>query len=242
MGKITKILLIIFGGTMAVFAFTMLILVIYRILFANSVNQATILSGVLSFLGGVAGAAAAYFIARMQMTEQIDLQFNKEKHKMNLEIEIENLQSALHLLAKIRNTIMKIDGFRIDFVNQYLDTIVIMNLEIIQEDNDRKAINNFNQTFDNGKKLINEFAENCSQYIVYEFVYKEQSRFELFYSGLIEKMNLFNLWYQAPITEEKIGLIKNSDEMFKSLSNDILVEIIYMQDRLKSRMNDYKGN
>ncbi|MGE7838020.1 hypothetical protein [Viridibacillus arvi] len=223
-------IVLIFGSFMAVFTISMLILLIYKILFVESTDKATILGGVLSFLGGVTGATAAYFIARMQMTEQIELQFNKEKHKMNLEIEIANLQSAIHLLAKIRTNVMKTDGFRSDFVKEYLRATQYKTA--VSRDN-------FNQTFNSGKELLRELLDNCSQYIVYKFVYNEGEKFDSFYNDLVKNINTFVLWYQAPIDNKKIVNIKDT-EMFQILLKNIEAEIADMQGRIKNRMNDYE--
>lgn len=65
-------------------------------------NRIAIISGLLSMVGGIAGAFGAYFIAKWQMTNLLDLQFKREHEKMILEIKINKFQEIIYFLNHIK--------------------------------------------------------------------------------------------------------------------------------------------
>ncbi len=78
----------------------------FQVIGEDSTNKSTIIGGILSMLGGAIGAFGAYFVARMQMTKQLDLQYNKEREKMIVEIKINKFQE---LLLTYENSLQKLD-------------------------------------------------------------------------------------------------------------------------------------
>lgn len=94
-------------------------------------NQATMYAGFLGLVGGIVGAFSAYFIARMQMTKQLDLQFEKEKHKMVLELELENNKNKIMLISIMKQYIEKLEIFIPDFCNLF-DEIKQLELEVAE--------------------------------------------------------------------------------------------------------------
>ncbi|MEF7494523.1 hypothetical protein V4V34_08045 [Lysinibacillus sphaericus] len=91
MRRIIEAILCIFVG---IFLFG-IIAITFQVIGEDSPNKASIIGGILSMLGGAIGAFGAYFIARMQMTKQLDLQYKKEREKMIIEIKINKYQELL---------------------------------------------------------------------------------------------------------------------------------------------------
>ncbi|WP_163536263.1 hypothetical protein [Gracilibacillus sp. YIM 98692] len=73
-------------------------------------NKATIISGLLSMLGGMVGAFAAYLIARAQITEQLDLQDKKDRSRVLLEIRLRKAEEILDILTRTRMTFFSLHG------------------------------------------------------------------------------------------------------------------------------------
>ncbi|MEK9198804.1 hypothetical protein [Ureibacillus sp. FSL E2-3493] len=105
--------------------------------------SATLISGILGMFGGAIGALSAYFIARMQMTKQLDLQYKKEEEKMIKEIKInnwlklsENCYSLLSILSKLQKSL-------IDYGNNSIlskDKIIIIECENMIDEQIRELV------------------------------------------------------------------------------------------------------
>lgn len=85
----------------------------------KSGDKATIISGILSMVGGFAGALGAYFVASYQMNKQFEHEKRKEE-KQNIEQILHNLKK-LDLLNK--DTINFAEQFESEFTNPHIDEI-----------------------------------------------------------------------------------------------------------------------
>lgn len=90
----------------------------------DNTSKATIIGGVLSMIGGMVGAFSAYFIARMQLTKQLDLQDEKDRARIIMKMKIDKadellsiLHSNMHLLHQLHGSVMVL---QIDF-ERFLD-------------------------------------------------------------------------------------------------------------------------
>lgn len=82
-------------------------------------NTATIISGVLSLVGGAAGALGAYFVATRQMKKQFEYEKRKEE-KQNTHRILQTLKK-LELLNK--DTIGFAEHFEKEFTNPHIDEL-----------------------------------------------------------------------------------------------------------------------
>lgn len=135
MKKILEIVLICF---VIIFLFSLFTLMI-QVVGNDSSNKATILSGLLSMIGGAAGAFSAYFIARWQMDKQLDLQYKKEKEKIIVELKINKTNEIINIYNDVLNEIASFEEKWINlqsFVNKkrkYLGSGVFALSDFIDE-------------------------------------------------------------------------------------------------------------
>jgi hypothetical protein len=76
----------------------------------DSSNKATIISGVLSMLGGMVGAFSAYLIAREQITKQLVLQDQKDRSRVLLEVRLRKAEEVLENLTKTKSGFFNLQG------------------------------------------------------------------------------------------------------------------------------------
>ncbi|PCD84789.1 hypothetical protein CNQ87_10635 [Lysinibacillus fusiformis] len=123
-------------------------------------NRIAIISGLLSMVGGIAGAFGAYLIARMQMTKQLDLQYKKEEEKMIKEIKINNYLKVLEIGDALLQSLIK------------LNRLLVESTVEINRDND---------SFIEQEKIIRvqlqEVKEQTSKLIIYKGFYEENQLF-----------------------------------------------------------------
>ncbi len=123
-------------------------------------NRIAIISGLLSMIGGIAGAFGAYLIARMQMTKQLDLQYKKEEEKMIKEIKINNYLKVLEIGDALLQSLIK------------LNRLLVESTVEINRDND---------SFIEQEKIIRvqlqEVKEQTSKLIIYKGFYEENQLF-----------------------------------------------------------------
>ncbi|MFJ8261421.1 hypothetical protein ACIQ4I_05605 [Rummeliibacillus sp. NPDC094406] len=252
--KLENIFIVILGVLVGFLAFALILLAIYKILFKDSVNQATIFSGILSLFGGIAGATAAYLIARLQMTKQLDLQFNKEKHKMKLEIEIDNLQSLLQLLTNMRMNVMKIKSTHLDFINYYKEFLELEKLKVniiklgltdseafkASDSNLEKKRDDTNRLYKECKKNINEIAFQCGELVRYGFIFTDIDKFNKINVFLADSINMVIRKYRLKIVPENIEKIEEIEGIFEEMQDVIEKVILDLQQRLVDLLNDYE--
>ncbi|WHP42981.1 hypothetical protein QIX46_08200 [Lysinibacillus boronitolerans] len=98
MRRIIEAILCIFVGIFLLGIIAM----VFQIIGEDSPNKATIIGGLLSMCGGAIGALAAYLIARMQLTKQLELQDNKDRKRIILEIRLRKGEECLSLINKMQ--------------------------------------------------------------------------------------------------------------------------------------------
>jgi hypothetical protein len=89
----------------------------------DSSNKATIISGVLSMLGGMVGAFSAYLIARAQITKQLNLQDEKDRSRVLLEIRLRKAEEVLENLTKTRSAFFTLQGSWTTYHQDYISYI-----------------------------------------------------------------------------------------------------------------------
>ncbi|MFJ6264240.1 hypothetical protein ACIQGW_04360 [Lysinibacillus xylanilyticus] len=93
-------------------------------------NRSAIIGGLLSMAGGIAGAFGAYFIARMQMKKQLELQYKKEEEKMIKEVKINNY---LKLLETGDNLLQLYNKLQFSLLKTLMATL-INNISIVEQE------------------------------------------------------------------------------------------------------------
>jgi hypothetical protein len=97
-------LLLSFSFTVSLWALTI------QYIGVDSANKATIISGLLSMIGGMVGAFSAYLIARAQITKQLDLQDKKDRGRVLLEIRLRKAEEVLDILTRTKMTFFSLNG------------------------------------------------------------------------------------------------------------------------------------
>lgn len=76
----------------------------------DNANKATIISGLLSMIGGMIGAFSAYLIARAQITKQLDLQDQKDRGRILLGIRLSKAEETLDVITRTRMSFFSLHG------------------------------------------------------------------------------------------------------------------------------------
>ncbi|WP_312507410.1 hypothetical protein [Lysinibacillus sp.] len=159
-------------------------------------NRIAIISGLLSMVGGIAGAFGAYFIARMQMTKQLDLQYKKEEEKMIKEIKINNYLKALENGDALLQSLSK------------LHRLLLESLIDISADD---------QSFIKYEKNINtqlqEIKALSTKLNIYEVFYDQNALFH--FKNINKNINSMN----TEVLEKWLGYCLNKEDLRKSINN-----------------------
>ncbi|MGE7951647.1 hypothetical protein [Lysinibacillus xylanilyticus] len=232
MRRTFEIILCIFAG---VFLFG-IIAIAFQVIGEDSPNKATIIGGILSMIGGAIGALSAYLIARMQLTKQLELQDEKERKRILLEIKMKKAEEVLEILHQTKRSLFELHGLLTKFK---LDVTTYFNNNSKLEYNADELLNN--SIVDKLEESRDEFANT------YEKTYKFKSYFIELINN-IEKCNsqyskeysrkidflLYQLKYSGFIITN--GNITNGD-MNRSLTY-VFNEIDSNFDFLKEQIND----
>lgn len=134
-------------------------------------NRIAIIGGLLSMVGGIAGAFGAYFIAKWQMTILLERQDEKDRKKIAWEININKKQEALQILN------IKISEFQ-KLKEEYVKcTITIMDyLEV----NDSEDIINPDTLFSRYADKVETCIESANEL---EKAYQIIFSYKSFFSG-----------------------------------------------------------
>ncbi|MCK1987149.1 hypothetical protein MPH48_03425 [Lysinibacillus fusiformis] len=176
-------------------------------------NRIAIISGLLSMIGGIAGAFGAYLIARMQMTKQLDLQYKKEEEKMIKEIKINNYLKVLEIGDALLQSLIK------------LNRLLVESTVEINRDND---------SFIEQEKIIRvqlqEVKEQTSKLIIYKGFYEENQLFHFenitkditsMEEQVLRKLIEFYKKFDINKTLDKEGFNKIYDQISKDFKNII---------------------
>ena len=199
----TILLLSIIGFVIAVYALLM------QVFGISSVEKATIISGLLSMIGGSLGAFGAYFIARMQMTKQLDLQYKKEEEKMIKEVKINNY---LKLLEIGDNLLQLINKLYYSLIEIYLESIASKE-NVVELEKDIRII-------------VQEIKEQSTKVVIYKVFFDD--RVLMNFPDLpkvtqeMEQLVYLKLIDFRQTTHDKSDLIEN--EKFDKLTDEIRKE------------------
>lgn len=218
-------------------------------------NQATIYAGFLGLVGGIVGAMAAFLIARMQMTKQLDLQYKKEKNKLKLELELNSMQNLSNHINKLRMEISKLSSYENQAIKEFnsyknldKETMKIGRLSLKDEKILDKHLQEVQKFFNNttialeycmksGNK-VSDLIGGLSSYLFlfYEYTWvemKRKSSFNEFIVELSEINNQLQEAYKSSDIEEAILKIKNHSielnelkEYVKDLMSEIQFKLI----------------
>lgn len=174
----------------------------------NSITSeaATIFGGGMSLIGGAAGATGAYFIAKMQMTKQLELQYKKEEEKMIKEIKINNYLKVLEIGDTLLQSIGKLH-------RQFADSTV----RIIWSDN-----NSFIENDQAIRSQLQEVKELSTKLQIYKVFYEKNVSFHFrnLSNNINEmEMELLDTWLNI-INEYKVKTV-DSEEEFHDVYNDL---------------------
>lgn len=200
---------------LVIFVFTIMSYSLFD-LFGNSKdnNQVVIFGGFLGLLGGITGAFSAYFIARMQMTKQLDLQFEKEKDKLVLELEIENGKRKIQLINNLMYQSESLKYLILDLQNMFCK---INKLGEETKKYEQKIQNFLNAIKISKKNNENIYAEN------YQSVYKE-----------LDSMKEFSIEEYNKKVSEFNQTFMNGKEILKEIQRDLseylTLELIHEKD------------
>lgn len=89
----------------------------------DNANKATIISGLLSMIGGMIGAFSAYLIARAQITKQLDLQDQKDRGRILLGIRLSKAEDTLDIIARTRMSFFSLQGAWTTLLGDYINHI-----------------------------------------------------------------------------------------------------------------------
>lgn len=123
----------------------------------NDNNKATIMGGALSMIGGMVGAFSAYFIAKMQMTKQLDLQYKKEEEKMVKEVKISNFFKLLEIGD---NLLQLINKLHVSLVEGLIESLVSQENIVNRE----KEI----------RVLVQEIKEQSTRVVLYKVFFDDR--------------------------------------------------------------------
>lgn len=94
--------------------------------------RSTIISGLFSMIGGIAGAFGAYFIAKWQLNVVLDRQYEKEKSKFAWEIRV---NKKLEVVQILNTKINDLDDFRKEYLNYNTELNSYLEKKIKQDPN-----------------------------------------------------------------------------------------------------------
>ncbi|MBG9456996.1 hypothetical protein ABE61_24235 [Lysinibacillus sphaericus] len=210
-------------------------------------NRSTIIGGLLSMAGGIAGAFGAYFIARMQMTKQLELQYKKEREKMILEIRINKVQDVIQIINQIKKEFELMTGeyagFKVN-VNSYLgeENLIFVNMEYLNLRSSeeewggeclnslKKTRNDYQSVFsykaflnDDILKIIEIFNEDSLRPLVMELF---NFMYFMDYEESIYNINEFRqMWWEE---REKMDL------KLLSIQGEMNIQLEYLESELSS--------
>ncbi|PID21903.1 hypothetical protein CSV61_06705 [Sporosarcina sp. P3] len=105
-----------------IFAITIWALLI-QFIGVDNANKAAISGGVLSMIGGMVGAFSAYFIAKMQLTKQLELQDIKDRNRILLEVRMHKAEELLDNLNRTKTAFYNLQGAWTSLLRDYLGFI-----------------------------------------------------------------------------------------------------------------------
>lgn len=149
-------------------------------------NVITLISGILSMLGGALGALGAYFVA----THQTRKQFEKQDNDRVLELRIEKLNQALTITNDYLNHLQKIKG-KFGNVEKYVNECFKKNYTHIGEN---PVLN---------KVIVSELLEEirkCSSYKnelkKYKIFTPESFNYQSIFNNTSELINYYKIYFR----------------------------------------------
>lgn len=197
-------------------------------------NQATIYAGFLGLVGGIVGAMSAFFIAKVQldkqyrqqinlMNEQMNKQFENDKYRIRLELELEILQKTIVSIVDIQSSTLRIEKFIEDFTNQYfvLETVKqaiddLRGEQYLGNDSCNKKLQSdisewskikkekeryFEQSFQDGKELIRKCQLQLRELLSLVMISDSD---EVFYNKIMKVINGLVEIFQGQFTKDSI--------------------------------------
>lgn len=213
-------------------------------------NRIAIISGLLSMVGGIAGAFSAYLIARMQLTKQLELQDKKNREMFLAELNIKRAEDALNILFETRmayfnfkgiwdSYVIDCDGVSEDLIGTKFDTHELKNEFIIEEiDNKRDE---FIRTFNKILTLRPHFKK-----LIFEIIDEQEKLFkpltlevnEIMYISLgLGKDNQFSSY--AEFRKKWIPRVRSMEKKFDNVIDIIHSQIIIFEEEIDNIMNEF---
>lgn len=228
-------------------------------------NQATMYAGFLGLVGGIAGAMAAFLIARMQMTKQLNLQYKKEKNKLKSELELNSMQKLSNHINKLRMEISKLSSYENQAIKEFdsyknldKETMKIRRLSLRDEERLDKHLQEVQKYFNNTTialeycmKSGNKVSDLIGGLYSYLFLFhdytwvemKRKSNFNEFIAELSEINNQLQEAYKTSDIDEVILKIKNHsielnqlNEYVKDLMSEIQRKLIIILKEYEEEM------
>lgn len=211
----------------------------------DETNRSTIISGLLSMIGGIAGAFGAYFIAKNQMTKQLDLHFTREHKKMVLEIKINKVQETIKILKEVLEHYEIIKNLNPIYNNEIEKLSKMMKIDVDIDDLHQKVY--VDKDFYKNGEILMELKEIYKDLFMYKYFLGENFNveMELFYNSKIhsfqEKLDYFMALeyffingqyanHKVPVND--FGIIWNRNK--KIIEN----EIASVESNLKSQLKE----
>lgn len=183
MKKVFEVMLIIFTGLFLVGLFSLL----FQIVGEDSPNKATIISGILSMIGGGIGALSAFLIAKMQLTKQLELQDKKNREMFLAEMKIKKAEEILNILFESRMAYFSLKGAWDSYV---------MDCNGVSEENINKK---FDKNELKNSELIDIFSMKRDEFIL---TYSKIYSYRPFFTELIMDIIDDQEKYFKPLTSE----------------------------------------
>gem|GEM_PF-6056701 len=188
-------------------------------------NRSVIIGGLFSFGGGAIGALSAYLIARIQLTKQLELQDEKERKRILLEIKMKKAEEVLEILHQTKQSLFEMEDCWMNFqleVTKYL-------------------IDRHKYFYEAGKNLNKSNLEVSRDEFLksYERTYKYKSYFielitdiekchSLYFKDLRENINLvlINLFYlpqNMRIKKTNLEVYNDMKDLFAEIDTNIVI-------------------
>ncbi|OXS70223.1 hypothetical protein B1B04_18850 [Lysinibacillus sp. KCTC 33748] len=216
-------------------------------------NKSVIIGGLFSLGGGAIGALSAYLIARMQLTKQLELQDEKDRKRILLEIKMKKAEEVLEILYQTRSIYFELQGSWAGYLldqNNYMKNCVRNKEEVNYDDFLNKGL--IGQLELHRDRFINKYGE-C---YIYKSYFKdlitniEECHTEYFkdltlnINGVLMHFSGTNYRYTNYIDmyRDIKYLIKEVDDRFDLVYTKILEHIKSFEEELQEQYNNFENS
>lgn len=231
---ITLLLISIIGFLIAVYASLM------QVFGIQSVEKATIISGVLSMIGGFAGALGAYFVASNQMNKQ----FQKQDKDRVIELRIEKLNETLEIINEFLHVLQLWRGMSLNVemsvkkcidkeYTHVVESDIFVDSNLTEIKDQITKLVSLKDTLKKNKIFLSGLTDLEEIYESTRFVVDSNQKFTF----IFDEFKTVNSIWTSEITPLFNEVIIDINRSYKNLDKEIHNVISLLEDSIKKLLN-----